>query len=126
MDQQLQVQILDRVDKISAGRKLCDRFVIAMEALLKASAGQFAVLEGLTREGGQIVFVSSDRRKIENTAPNAKPMKLPSGDWYVNAAGGKVEFEIIIDSSRRHLGLPVGFVEELKRRTILRPEIDYE
>ena len=107
---------------------LCDRFVIAMEAMLKASAGQFSALEGLTREGGQIVFVSSDKRKIENTAPNAKPVKLPSGNWYVNAAGGKVEFEIIIDSSRRHLGLPVGFVEELKRKTIFRPEIkiDYE
>ena len=99
---------------------LCDRFVIAMEAMLKASAGQFSALEGLTREGGQIVFVSSDKRKIENTAPNAKPVKLPSGNWYVNAAGGKVEFEIIIDSSRRHLGLPVGFVEELKRKTIFR------
>lgn len=126
MDLQLQSQILKRVDEISAGRKLCDRFIIAMEALLRASAGDFSVLEGLTREGGQIVFVSSDKRKIENTAPNAKPVKLPSGNWYVNAAGGKVEFEIIIDSSRKHLRLPVGFVEELKRITILRPDIVHE
>ena len=79
MHQELQKKILNRVDKISSGRTLCDRFVIAMEALLQMSPERFSELEGLTREGGQVVFVSADKRKIENSALQTKPMKLPSG-----------------------------------------------
>lgn len=126
MNQALQKQILKRVDEISGGRTLCDRFVIAMEALLQTSSERFSELEGLTREGGQVVFVSADKRKIENSALQTKPMKLPSGKWYVNASGGKGDFEIIIDASRTRLQLSVGFVEDLKRKTILRPRVKGE
>ena len=125
MNKELQNQILERADKISDQRKLCDRFVIAMAALLKLSPNQFQDLEGLTKEGGQIVFISSDKRKIENSAPASNPIKLPNGGWYVNASGGVKDFELILDLSRQRLGLPVGFVEELKRKTILRPEVDF-
>ena len=126
MSPELQSKILQRVDKISNRRTLCDRFVIAMEALLKASPENFSELEGLTREAGHVVFVSADRRKIENTAPNANPKKLPSGNWYVNIAGGQQEFEIVVDTAQKRLGLPISFVAELKRKTILRPEVEYE
>ena len=52
MNFELQNQILKHVDEISGGRTLSDRFVIAMQALLKISPENFSVLEGLTREGG--------------------------------------------------------------------------
>lgn len=119
-------QILERVDKISHRRTLCDRFVIAMNVVLKISSDRFSSLDGLTRENGQVIYVSADKRKIENSAPNAKAIKLPEGNWYVNASGGEKDFEIIVDSARKMLGLPVGFIEELKRKTILRPEVHYD
>ena len=125
MNQELQTQILKRVDEISKGRTLCDRFVIAMAALQRLSPDRFSELEGLTKLAGHVVYVSANLRKIENTAPGSNPIELPCGGWYVNAGGGVVDFEIILDLCRKQLGLPVGFVEELKRKTILRPEIKY-
>ena len=121
-----EVKILQRLDEIPPRRTLCDWFVTAMSALLKLSADRFSELEGLTKEGGQVVFVSSNRRIIENTAGIANPVKLSSGDWYVNASGGVRDFEIILDLAARRLGTTVGFVEQLKQRTNLRPEIDFE
>ncbi len=118
--------ILQRLDEIPPRRTLCDWFVTAMAALLKLSPDRFSELEGLTKEGGQVVFVSSNRRIIENTAGITNPVKLSNGNWYVNAAGGVRDFEIILDIAARRLGTTVGFVEQLKQRTILRPEIDFD
>jgi len=119
--------ILNQVDEIAPGqRALCDRFALAMCALLKLLPDRFSELEGLTKEGGQVVFVSTDLRKIENTAALTNPVRLSNGNWYVNACGGLKDFEIILNLAQKRLGLPVGFVEELKRRTILRPEKQFE
>jgi hypothetical protein len=86
---------------------------------------RFSELDGLTKEAGQVVFVSRNRRTIENTAPVTNPIKLPAGDWYVNASGGVQDFERILDLCQKRLDVPVGFMEELKRKTILRPETRY-
>ena len=63
---------------------------------------------------------------IENTAGITNPVKLSNGNGYVNASEGVRDFEIILDLAATRLGTTVAFVERLKQRTILRPEIDFD
>jgi hypothetical protein len=113
-----QLAIVEEFTRKAEGKELWAKFTIAMDCLLKIAPDRFHLLEGLTKESGQVLFVSADRRKIENSGDTTKSIRLKNGDWYINASGGQHDFEVIIDRCQKILALSPGIVEEIKRKTI--------
>lgn len=107
--------------KSRAGGELWLKFMRAMDAMHRVNPQKFSELEGLTKENGREIYVSSDERRISESASETKPVRLSNTQWFINAHIGQQDAPIIIDAARKLLGLSAGFGEELKKHTILTP-----
>ena len=118
---------LERLKEKPVNDKLLwQKFARAMHAMYQIAQSRFSLLEGLTKEVGSTVYVSSEESRIRNSAQETKPIRIDDSIWFVNTHVSKVDAANIIDKARGLLGLSPDFGEELKKATILAEPLEYQ